>query len=236
MKTYRFIIYLIIITGLTLSGCNMSVNKSISIDDGETVNIGPKTVNGSIRIGNNCVIKGGSRTVNGSIRVGRNCKVKSLKTVNCGITVGKDTVVDGEIGTVNGSISCDEGVRVMDNISTINGSINCDPGVKVDGDLSNINGKVYLKNTIVNDDIRTYTGNITLLDKSMVEGDIIIKRSRSFTRRFRTLKIKISEGSVVKGDIIVKDRDLKVKVFLIQGGKVEGRIKNAEVVEEETAV
>jgi hypothetical protein len=88
----------------------------------------------------------------------------------------------------------------------------------------------------VRNDIRTYTGDITLLDKSIVKGDIIIKRSRSFTRRFRTLKIKISEGSLVKGDIDVKDRDLRVKVYFIQGGKVEGRVKNAKVVEEETVI
>jgi cytoskeletal protein CcmA (bactofilin family) len=82
----------------------------------------------------------------------------------------------------------------------------------------------------VKGDITTHTGDIILQDKSIVGGDITIKRSHNRKRRHRTLDIKISDGSVVKGDIIVKDDDLKVKVFLSGGGKVEGTIANAEVV------
>jgi hypothetical protein len=75
------------------------VNRSISIDDGETAGE-VETVNGSISIGANTVIAS-AETVNGSVRVGANAQAGSLSTVNGGINVGAKTVVrrwhrDGE--------------------------------------------------------------------------------------------------------------------------------------------
>lgn len=161
--------------------------------------------------------------------MGSNCEVRSLKTVNSGVKVGKDSIVDGDIGTVNGSVSCAEGVKVDGEIATINGPVTCDSGVKVGGEITNINGHITLHNTIVKDDVKTYTGDITLEDKSVVEGDIVIRRNRG-SRKHRTLKIRIANGSIVKGDVIVRDDDLEVTVYLSGGGKVEGKIHDAEVV------
>jgi hypothetical protein len=227
LKTF----YLVLITLVVVGGCNLSVNKSIYIKDGETVHSGPKTVNGSIYIGNNCTIKGSCNTVNGRIKVGANCKVRSLKTVNSGIKVGKDSIVDGDIGTVNGSVSCAERVKVDGEIATINGGVTCNTGVKVGGVITNINGHITLYNTIVKDDVKTYTGDITLKDKSVVEGDIVIRRSRG-SRKHRTLEIRIENRSIVKGDVIVRDDDLEVTVYLSGGGKVEGKIQDAKVIKE----
>ncbi len=220
------------IIGLLVTGCNVGVNRSIRIRDGETVTHGPSTVNGSITIGNNCTVRGDCDTVNGRIRVGDHCEVRSLHTVNLGIGVGNDTTVDGSIGTVNGSITCSEGVKVDDDVSTVNGSIRCEKGVEILGSVSNVNGDHFLIDTVVKGDLVTHTGDITLQDNSVVEGDVIIKKSSSFFGRPRHLDIRISGNSEVKGDIIVKDDDLKVKVFLSGGGKILGRITDAEVVNE----
>ncbi|UCH98437.1 MAG: hypothetical protein JSV88_16770 [Candidatus Aminicenantes bacterium] len=229
-SSFSHVFAIILISGLVFAGCNVGVNRSIHIRDGETVNSGASTVNGSITVGNNCTIRGNCNTVNGRIKVGSDSEVRSLKTVNSGITVGKNTVVEGSIGTVNGSVTCYDHVKVDRSISTVNGSVKCSKGVRIEGSISNVNGNFALKNTAVMGDIKTHTGDITLLDKSIIEGDIIIKRSHSISRRLRTIDITISEGSVVKGDIIVKDDDLEVKVFLSQGGKVDGKVINAEVV------
>lgn len=229
MKIFRFIA-LILIALLLITGCNVGVNRTIRISDGETTN-GATTVNGSIYIGNNCTVNGKCTTVNGKIKVGYNSEVKTLTTVNQGISIGKDTTVDGKITTVNGAIKCAEGVRVDGNVSTVNGPITCGPDTKIDGTLGNVNGNIHIENTTIAEDIKTNTGDITIENKSTVEGDIIIRRSRSISKRLRKIDIEISGNSVVNGDIIVKDDDLEVKVYLSNGGKVNGEIKGAEVIQ-----
>jgi predicted acyltransferase (DUF342 family) len=102
----------------------------------------------------------------------------------------------------------------------------------VGGGLSTVNGGINLTGTAIKKNVSTNNGDITLKNKSIVEGDIIIKESHSFTDRLRTLDIRISDGSSVKGDIIVKEEDMKVKVYLSQGGNVEGQVKGAEVTRE----
>ncbi|MCK5058552.1 MAG: hypothetical protein KAT34_17995 [Candidatus Aminicenantes bacterium] len=226
------LLVLFLATMLILPGCNISVNKSIYIDDGETVNHGQRTVNGSIYIGSNCKVKGSCSTVNGKIKVGGNSEVRALKTVNMGITIGENSYVDGDVSTVNGSILCRAGVKIDGDASTINGGVTCETGVKINGDASTINGKIDLKKTVVKEDIKTHNGNITLTEGSIVYGDIIVKRSTNFTRRLRRLKIRIADGSVVKGDIINRDKDMDVKVYLSNGGSVMGRVERAEVIKE----
>ncbi|MFQ5629639.1 MAG: hypothetical protein ACE5I1_12820 [bacterium] len=213
MKAYRVFLSIIALVLLNLAACNVSVNRSIEIDDGETVSSSLNTVNGNILIGNECVVKGSSRTVNGRIEVGRNSEVDELQCVNGSIRLGKE-------------------VHVLGDIETVNGSVSCDPGVKIDGEINSINGSVDLENTTVRRDLTTYNGSITLLDESIIDGDIVIEENKGSSSHRRRLKIRITENSVVKGDIDVRDDDIEVIVYLSKGGKVNGKIKNAEVVEE----
>jgi len=189
------------------------VNRSIHIDDGETVRKSLNAVNGSIIIGRDCVIKGGCRSVNGRIEIGSNSKVEDLNTVNGRITIGKDVAVKGTIYSVNGSVECRSGVEVSGDVGTVNGSFD-------------------LEKTKVFHDITTYNGNITLTDNSLVEGDIFIKNNKGRSNRKRPLKIRIEDGSIVEGDIIVNDEDIEVIVYLASDGKVHGKIKGAEIVKE----
>ncbi|MBC8182741.1 hypothetical protein H8E88_16695 [candidate division KSB1 bacterium] len=212
MKYLRPIFYLLIIT-VFISSCNVSVNRSIYIDDGETVHKSLNAVNGNIIIGRDCVIKGGCRSVNGRIEIGSNSKVEDLNTVNSRISVAKDVEVKGTIYSVNGSIECRSGVEVSGDVSTVNGSID-------------------LEKTKVFHDITTYNGNITLTDNSLVEGDIFIKKNKGSSKKIRRLKIRIEDASIVEGDIIVKDEDIEVVVYLAGDGKVHGKIKGAEIVKE----
>lgn len=212
MRILRLFCLPLVIT-IVISGCNLRINKSITIDDGRTVRGSQNTVNGSIHIGSDCKLNGNCRSVNGVIRVGSDSKVRDLQAVNGRVTVERNVIVRGKIESVNGSVSCDQGVEIYKSITTVNGSID-------------------LENTMVERDINTYNGDITLSDETNVRGDIIVKKSKGRSRRRRRLTIEITEDSVVEGDIIVKDRTMDVKVILSQGGRVEGRIKNAEVIEE----
>jgi hypothetical protein len=120
-------------------------------------------------------------------------------------------------------------VLVNGDVKTINGSIECDPGTDVKGDLGTINGSIHLEKTTVGGGLSTYTGNIILAKGSAVEEDIVIKRSSGYSRRRRTLTIKILEGSQVSGDVIVRDRRRKVTVTISSNSRVEGEIKGATV-------
>ncbi len=196
-----------------IAGCRVSINKSISVDDGKTVGTSINTVNGSITIGSDCLVKGDCRSVNGGIRVGQDSKVKDLECVN-------------------GSIRLDASVRVNGSINAINGPVVCARDVAVRRDIDSVNGDIDLERTIVERDVTTYNGNITLTDASVVEGDVIIKKSKGKSDRPKRLVITVSEGSEIQGDILVRDDERDVKVILSGGGRVLGRIRNAEVVEE----
>jgi DUF4097 and DUF4098 domain-containing protein YvlB len=193
-------------------GCDMSVNRSIHVADGEHGG-GQTSVNGSIQVGARCRIEGDCTTVNGSIQVGDGSQVRDLDTVNGRITIAANVDVDGSVKTVNGSIVC-------------NG------GSKVHGRLSTVNGRIELKNTEVDEGIGTVNGDILLSAKSLVHGDIVIKGSHGHLFDLQRLEIRISEGSRVEGSIIVRDPETEVKVYLSKDSIVTGEIKNAQVIRE----
>ncbi len=195
-----------IILSVQLYAMNISVNKSIYIDDGD--NSGScSTVNGSIHVGNDCKVSGTCRSVNGSIRIGKNGQIRSLQSVNGSIKIAEDTHVRGSISSVNGSINCKFGTKIEDNIETVNGSIT-------------------LYGTTVNENITTYNGNISLRKGSTVKNDIIVKDNKSDTNREKPLYIIIGKNCRVKGDIINKEKDIEVVVKIAKHAKVEGEMKN----------
>ena len=212
MKLLRLLLLLFIMACI-VTGCNFKINKTIDIYDGETVHSSQNTVNGNIFIGHDCEVRGECRTVNGRIEVGDNSKVEKLQAVNGTITLRREVIVRDDVESVNGSVDCDQGVRIYGGINTVNGSI-------------------ALQNTSIRRDITTYNGNVELLDKSYVQGDIVVKKSKGSSGRRRRLKIYVTDESVVEGDVIVKDRYLDVAVVLSHGGTVKGRIRNAEIIEE----
>ena len=193
-------------------GCNVKVNKSIYIDDGERVRGSQTTVNGAIYVGVDCRVDGGCRSVNGPIEVGAHSRVEDLQAVNGDIEIEREVVVRGDVESVNGSVFCDEGTEVYGKVSTVNGDVDLDQ-------------------TLVERDLTTHNGDIAMANESVVRGDIIVKRNRGRSNRRHPLRIEISDDSVVEGDIWVKDRDIEVVVYLSRGGRVEGRVKNAEVIE-----
>jgi len=199
------------VTVLTVAACHVSIDRSIYIENGETVRHSLNVIDGDIVIGSNCDIRGTCRTIDGNIEVGHSSRVRGLQLVDGDITVGRD-------------------VAVRRDVELVDGEILCYPGVEIRGDVGAIDGSITLERTIVEQDIVTYAADISLLRRSTVHGDIIVKRSGDDHSTTRRLRIEVTGGSVVKGDIIVRDDDIEVTVYIIQGGRVEGRIRNAEVV------
>ncbi|MFC1493519.1 hypothetical protein ACFL6O_06110 [candidate division KSB1 bacterium] len=206
------LLFIITIALIPAINCNVGINRTIYIDDGEKVRGSQNTVNGSIIIGSDCEVGGDCRSVNGDIEVGENSNVRSLQAVNGRIRLEKDVTVRGDIEAIN--------MRIL-----------CSPGVKIEGEVYSVNGKIDLDNTTVSKNVSTYNGDIILSGRSRINGDIIIRRNRGEHQHRRSLTIEIADGSVVEGDVIVRDRDIEVTVYLMNGGKVEGKIVDAEVVE-----
>lgn len=212
MRKQKTILFFLILSFILFYGCDMSVNRSIYVRDGEHSG-GQTSVNGSIHVGSRCQIDGNCRTVNGSIQVGDESQVRDLNTVN-------------------GRISIAAGVNVDGNAKTVNGSIACGSGSKIHGRLTTVNGRIELKNTEVDEEVSTVNGDILLLAKSLVHGDIVIKGSHGNLFDHQHLEIRISDGSRVEGGIIVRDSDAEVKVYLSKDSLVNGEIKNAQVIRE----
>jgi DUF4097 and DUF4098 domain-containing protein YvlB len=212
VRFLEFFLTLITISVIT-AGCNVEINKPIRIADGSVETKSLNSINGSIIIGKDCQIKADCRAVNGAIEVGANSEVEDLQSVNGNISLSKGVIVNGDVSAVNGSINCEKDVFVKKDINTINGSID-------------------LFKTHVALDVSTRNGNITLRDSTSVGGDIIIGDIDGQSKKHRHIDITIANNSKVDGDIIVEDDHVKVRVYLSTGGRVNGEVINAEVIEE----
>lgn len=212
----RRVLTLVAFAVLLLAGVATShatVNKSIRIDDGETVNRDLSSVNGSIRVGDQADVRGEVSTVNGRISLGDDCRTEELSTVNGSVTIGRRGVVDGDMEAVNGSLRADDGTSIRGNVTTVNGSID-------------------LRGATVERNVETVNGSITLDEGTIVEGDVVVedagRRGWSWGKP-KPLEIEIAGGSIVKGNVENLDDEREVIVILRDGSTVEGEIRGAEV-------
>ncbi len=210
-KTLFYVIFCLLL--ISMAGCNVSVNKSLYVANGEK-SPGQNTVNGNIDIGKSCEITGKCRTVNGHIDVGESSQVRTLETVNGSIALAARVTVEGDLKAVNGAVTCQGGTTV-------------------EGRIAVVNGMISLQGAAIDEGITDHNGDIILSGKSTVRGDIVIKKSHNHPRRTKPIVITISENSVVMGDIISYEHNTPVVVRLLSGGRVNGRIENAEVVRSE---
>ena len=210
MKRMRSV-WLVLAVPAALCGCSVSVNKSVALGDGKIMRASHHMVNGNVTIGANCDVRGTCASVNG------------------GITVGPDSRID-TVQTVNGPIELGERVLVRGGIASVNGLIRCHPGVEIERDIASVNGKVELTGTAVARDIRICNAYVTLLQRSTVAGDIIIRgHDHGHSDSRHRVEIHVADGSIIKGDIVVRDTDADVAVYLAEGGTVQGRIEGATV-------
>jgi hypothetical protein len=73
---------------------------------------------------------------------------------------------------------------------------------------------------------------VLLSGKSVVRGRIVITGRHGHFSHGRVLEIRVQGGSIVEGGIDVRDPERKVKVYIDKDSKVNGEIRNAEVIKE----
>jgi len=198
---------------LALLCVGADVNSSIKVPAGEERDGDLSTVNGGITVEENAKVRGSCRSVNGGITLGDGAEAGSLSAVNGGIRIGEGGVVHGEASSVNGPVS-------LDRRSSAN-------------EVSSVNGAITLAGAEVTSDLRTVNGGITLREGAIVGGDIVIEAIHGKPDRdAEPLTIEIEGGSILKGNLIVEEKARKVKVYLRDGGRIQGRVENAEVIQD----
>lgn len=213
----RALIHLVISVFLLASAAfaESSVNKSIHVDEGETVDHGLSSVNGGITVGSRAELLRSADTVNGGISIDDDARTRDLTTVNGSVRVGDRVTVDGDLRSVNGTVKSGQETVVTGTVATVNGVIE-------------------LRGTTVYEDLRTINGRVVLDRGSRVQGDLVIEEthSRRWDSRRKPLEIELRDASVIEGDIDVRDQERKVVVRLSGGAAVMGQIRGAEVIRE----
>lgn len=183
------------------TGSETTVNGSISVGDRAVINGRLETVNGKIRIGNDTRL-GDAETVNGSIEVGNGVSAEDFHSVNGSIRLGMNVIVDGEIEVVNGKITLDRGTSVADSVE-------------------NVNGEIRLVGASVGGDVKTTQGDISILEGSMVQGDVVVRKPGGWgwSERRRKPTVVIGPGSTVAGQIVL---DQEVDLYISNTAQVGG--------------
>ncbi len=194
-----------------------SVNKSITIDAGETSD-GASTVNGKVTVGAGATVTGEVSSVNGSIRIEEGATVADAETVNGGLRVA-DKVRSRNLSTVNGSIDVARDVVVDGRVEAVNGRITVGGGSKVANDLGNVNGEIELEGSEVGGDVSTVSGDIELADGAVIMGDLIVEKPGGWNDSKRMPRVVIGPGSRVEG-VIRLERE--VKLYISESAEVGG--------------
>ncbi len=233
MKRSSNIIILALILGLS-SGlmAQSTVSSDIHLVKGKKYSKPVSTVSGDIVIGNGTIVRANISAVSGDIEIGSKAHVENINAVSGDISLGKAAKA-GELETVSGDIHLYEKSDVKGSIETVSGDINMDSGSEVKINIETVSGDIELDDSRLGGTLETVSGDISLFNGSIIDGDIRIDRkSNAIFSHPGKLKIIIDMNSVVKGSILVKEPDSNVIVYLANGGKVRGKIENAEVREQ----
>ena len=141
-------------------------------------------------------------TVNKTVRVEAGEAVGDVRSVNGSVRIGDDASAES-IQSVNGSIDIGENARIEDDVSAVNGAIELDRGVDVGGNVETVNGGIEVRAGKVAGDVETVNGAIVLLDGTVIEGNVLVKKPWGWSSSERKpVKVEIGRDVQVKGDLI----------------------------------
>lgn len=207
------------------------INKSVVIEAGATADEA-SSVNGSITVGDGATVDGDVETVNGAIRIGSDASVGDASTVNGPLKVG-ERVRSGSLETVNGEIDLGGGARVAGTVSTVNGAISVEPDGVIDRDVSSVNGRIEITASEVGRDLRTVNGDVYLDRGTVLRGDLLVEKPGGWGwsgNDRRKPRIVIGPDSRVLGHLrLSREVELFVSDSAEVGG-VEGVMSMADAV------
>jgi hypothetical protein len=211
---------------LLLGGCEVGVNKDITIAAGERSS-GAAVVNGRIDVGAGAEVTGELSTVNGRINVDRDAAVAGINTVNGTVTLGTAASARG-INTVNGDVTIGESARVARNIELVNGDIRLGTGAEVAGDVGAVSGRIRLRDAQVGGDVTTVAADVTLSGSSVIAGRLVVESRGGIGEG--APRIVIGPGSRVEGVLEFGD-DAEVYISeQAEIGGVQGVLAEEDIV------
>jgi len=230
MKSRSLISVISIIIGLSASAfAQNSVSSDIHIAKAKKVSRNVSTVSGDIYVGNGARINADVTAVSGDIEIGSKAFVENVEVVSGDISIGKGASAMS-LETVSGDIHLYVESAVSGSVETVSGDVKCDSGTDVKESIETVSGDIELDDSRLRGDIQTVSGDISLFNGSTIDGDIIIRNKHTSVFKVpHKQKIIIDMNSVVRGSILVEEPNTNVVVYLVNGGKVKGKIVNAEV-------
>ncbi|MEM9301259.1 MAG: hypothetical protein AAGE01_04070 [Pseudomonadota bacterium] len=183
------------------------------------------SVNKGIRVESNRSA-GDVDTVNGSINIGEFASVGRVESVNGGVRLGEG-VTARSVESVNGTVRFGEGVVIDGNVETVNGAVRTEPGAEIRGTVSTVNGVIDLEGALVNEDIISYNGGISLVGTT-VEGSLHVKKPKNgwfSSKRQKPVRVEIGPGTTIQGNLYF---DRPVELF-IDGDANVGEILGDEI-------
>lgn len=166
-------LFVVVFASAVLLGCDASLNREIHVPSGAKAQRGALTVNGRITVGAGAEVTGDLRTVNGSITIGAGARLRDLDSVNGSIEVSDD-VGAGRIATVNGDLTLGMRAKLSGELRSVNGRLRAGGGSIVDTDVRTVNGPIELRGVTVRGRVENNSGDIRLLDGTLVEGDVLL--------------------------------------------------------------
>ncbi|MFC4701220.1 hypothetical protein ACFO4O_13690 [Glaciecola siphonariae] len=209
IKLPVFAFMALVSSSLLLAGCVIHVGAS---DDKGGYSYAKErnysSTNKSVKVAQG-VSAGNVSSVNGSVKVEDNASVEEVSNVNGRISIGEN-VTAADVSVVNGKVSIGKGFTGQGNIETVNGQIKIDSDSSVTGNIETVNGDIELEGVSIGGSVSSTNGDISLLDGSVVNGDVIFEgrpnKNKSWRNKAPTLKV--DAGSTIKGKIIIyKDVD-----------------------------
>ncbi len=166
--------FFVVFAALALASC-ISINSDVVVPDGETVD-GVSSVNGSVDVGVGSTVNGDISTVNGSISMDERAQAEDIETVNGKIEIGPETVARS-LETVNGSIQVGERAAISGSIESVNGRITVGSEAVVAGTVGAVNGQLLIQGAEVGS-LANVNGGMVLESGSIVNGELRVRKPR----------------------------------------------------------
>jgi hypothetical protein len=150
-------------------------------------------------------------TVNKTVRIDDGETIGNVKTVNGSVRIGAGSVAES-VQSVNGAIDIEKDAKVEEDVAAVNGAIELDRGVDVGGNVETVNGGIEIQAASVAGDVETVNGGIALLDGTVVEGNVLVKKPWGWSSDDRKpVKVEIGRDVQVRGDLIF-EQPVRLKI------------------------
>ncbi len=226
---------LVVGAGKKMRGDIWSIDQNVEI--GSNANVGEiSTVNGSVHVLEGAEVSqgfGSIDTVQGAVHIGPGATVKGyIATVNGDVFLEDRANVSGSVSTTTGQVRIARDAKIGRGLSAKYGSIFAGSGSQLES-VSSARGDIAFVATLIQGNVCTHTGNITVGAGSRVDGAIQVSSSECFGSEDEVPGPEATPPRIVVGpNVEVRDgivSDKPIKLYVHRAARV-GKITGAEAI------